>query len=239
MSAIDERPGETSSERLLARAETLLAVDPTRLPPTYRVRWWNIAIASLLVIGVASLVAPIWWPNLQDGLWGNVLAETWGIIATAVLAWMVFKRFRAERFNPAILFSFEDPFRDLRRAAVDLYQALLSGPVEAREVLNDALRSRLRASAETVFHRTALYSRFFELEELARIDACASAASSLAVLDEPGRDPKFMCELIRKVRSLYVYSSRSIQSPVDEKIFQRLTEEHEVWLTKWRSGLES
>lgn len=230
---------DRSSHRLLVQAEELLRTDPAKVPRPIRarVRWWNLTIFGLCVAGGIALLAPFLWPPLSEGFTGNILAEAWGVVAAATIAWVAFKRFRAERFSREIPLHFHEPFRELRKIALELYPSLGTEPSDAREALTDALRTRLLVASDEVLRRAVIYGRFLELDELVKIDECYAAAKSAAGLDSSLNDIDFMCRLLQDVLSVYVSASLSSRSVLSKEIVKELVRRWETWSARRKAVL--
>ena len=171
--------------------------------PFNNVRWWNIAVFVLFFMALFVFILPFEYPRLQDGFWGNVISEIWGLIAEAVIAWIVYQRFRHERFNYIVRYSTSNPFFPLREAYYDLYQYCFGTPDVARAALTESTKARFRRNSEEIYRRIDIFGRFFEIEELNDHKICADAAKTLAELDTTLSDRRFMTVFISNLAIVY------------------------------------
>lgn len=208
---------------LLRRAKELLQRGPEWRPPLHaRVRWWNLALGVLVLLAIAAIVIPLRNAEYRDAFGGNIVAEAWGLIASAVVAWVVFRRFKAERFERAIPIAWDKPFEVMRRISLALYPAALGEAFELRSALNSDTRTGLCDAAVAGFRKASLYGRFLEIEQIVDIERCCEAAEALAALDDQLPDSDFMRKAAGDICSLYVWSSTASGSAPSREIVETL-----------------
>ena len=199
-------------------------------------RWWNIAVAGLLLLGFSSIVAPIAFPETRDGLWGNVLAETWGILAASAIAWVVFKRFQVERFDRAT-FTLFDSVRGLRRLALEIYPEIVHLNAPSLDALSAERKQRLRELAELTFLRSSLFSRYLEIEDLSALDSCATSAYELSVKHFSEASEENMCALFSQISRIYLCSSLVLESGVSDQVVGELSRARAKWSDRWKQTI--
>jgi hypothetical protein len=225
----------SSPSDALKRAEDLLAKDVHAFQPRLRIRWWNIVLISLSLVGLASLVAPIAWPETRDGLWGNVLAETWGILATVALAWVVFKRFQVERLD-STTFTLYDPIRALRQLALAVYPEAINASPTKHFSIEESERSRFRYLADLTFARSTLYSRFLELEDIGRLDACATHAFHLSLAATAEDHNERTAETLGHLLLLYLSATGVLETTLSNEIVRNLQAARDTHIEAWRGS---
>ena len=72
-------------------------------------------------------------------------------------------------------FSLYDSCRALRQLALTVYPEAIHASTTTHFNIGECERARFRYLAELTFARSALYSRFLEVEEIGRLDACATS----------------------------------------------------------------
>jgi hypothetical protein len=227
-----DNSNRSASESALNRAQELLSRDPqTWRPALYRrIRWWNLALGVVIIIGAAAVIAPLKNPAYREGFSGNLVSSAWQLIAGGAVAWIVFRRFKAERFKRAMPITWADAFKEMERISLDLYpMAIADSAADLRNALNAEVRRRLRQAAARAHQKGVLFGRFFEVEQLADIDRSCDAAESLSGIDDRLPDPKFMQTAIDTIRDLHVYptSVRGLSPSLD--IFNSLEEAYMKW----------
>lgn len=210
-------------KELLKQADELLQRGPAWRPPLRkRVRWWNLALGGVILLAIAAILGPFRNAAYREGFWGNIVAEAWGLIATAIVGWILFRRFKAERFERAIPISWDKPFQVMRKISLALYPAALGEASELRSALNSDTRTRLRDAAVAGFRKGSLYGHFLDIEKIADIERCCEAAEALAALDEQRADSEFMETAIDNICSLYVWSSSASHSASSRQVIEKL-----------------
>jgi hypothetical protein len=195
-----------------------------------RIRYWNIAQIVVIVIAVAAVFVPLKNPAYRQGFFGNVVTAIWQLIASAVVALIVYKRFKTERFKRAMPISWDDPFREMNGISQSLYPPAVGEAADLRIALNTEIRKKLRDALTRADRKGVLYGRFLEIEQVVDIEQCCDAAEVLVVIDNQLPDAQFMKDATRGVTELYIHSSSVLGLTLSQTIAGKLFEARKRWL---------
>src|SRR6266481_1036312 len=133
------------TEAALERTRELLLRDPEKWRPQLytRIRWWNLALGVLILGGALAVIVPLRNPAYRVGFSGNIVSSIWQLILGAAIAWIVFKRFEAERLKKAMPISWDNPFSEMHRISLALYPMAIGEAAELRTALNTEIRKSL------------------------------------------------------------------------------------------------
>lgn len=237
MSTETKESARSALSAIIAQAQKIIATDTNQYEPKTRVRWWNVAVAVLVLIGASSIIVPIVFPSTHDGLWGNAISEIWGIVATSIIAWIVYKRFTIERLHRAT-FSLFDPVRTIRQIALELLPDATSSGNTAPGWLTPKTKKRLHDLAELTFFKFSLYSRFLEVEDIAAIDSCASAALELSSCSD-GFSAEGRYRLISNIAQIYLSSSQLLRTELSDIIMADITTARTEWSARWKQEISA
>src|ERR1700722_13303832 len=113
----------TTHEAALNRAHELLSRDLETWRPAFykRVRWWNLALGGLIFAAVSSVIIPLKRPGYREGFSGNLVSSAWQLIVSGAVAWIVLKRFKAERFEKVMPISWDESLQEMTHISLSLY----------------------------------------------------------------------------------------------------------------------
>jgi hypothetical protein len=206
-----------------------------RLPLQTRIRWWNLALGVVILGGAAAVVVPLRNPAYRVGFSGNLVSSVWQLILGGAVAWIVFKRFKAERFKTAMSISWDNPFQEMHNISLALYPIAIGEAADLRTALNIEIRKRHCEAVTSANRKATLYGRFFEIEQLVDIDRSCDAAEGLAALDNLLPDPEFMRDAIGNICELYAWTSSVLGYRPSRIIVDELHGASKKWLTLARA----
>jgi hypothetical protein len=147
----------------------------------------------------------------------------------ALVAWILYKHFATERFEKALAFDYDAPFRDLQNLVSELNSVIEGGPSAARKFLTSVVRQRCSLAAGAIRDRILFFGRFLEVEQLSSIHEAYEASRQLSILDGEQPDAVFMSAFSRHVASLYVYAHASGVPEADSAYLERIHQVHRQW----------
>jgi hypothetical protein len=185
----------------------------------------------VFVGGAAAVIVPLRNPAYREGFSGNLVSSAWQLITGGLVGWILFKRFKTERFERAMSISWDNPFKEMVEISRSLYPMAIGETADLRTALNTELRKSLREAVTRAQRKAVLYGRFFEIEQIVEIDRSCDAAEALAGIDEQLADPKYMKDAIDAICTLYVWSSRFCGWSPSQTIVDPLLKASKKWST--------
>lgn len=194
------------------------------------IRWWNAALFLMLAGGIGVALWALIRPSLRTDFTGNLVAEVYGMLATAVVAIVVFKRFRAEELAHE-LSSIQQPCQELTRLAESIFSDLNGNDQLSLHSLH-AHRSQLGHLAQLAFMKAGLYAHHLSVEELSDIDRCATAAYEIAYLGAGDESAKSVYEAIYRLEAMYLYGASAAKQNHDQHLYKQMAAAAKKWLEK-------
>jgi hypothetical protein len=214
------------AEAALKRTNDLLS---GKWRPPLHIKWWNLALAGVILSAGFAVIAPIVHPSYREGFYGNLVSSAWQLMAGAGVGYIAYKRFRAERLKDAMPISWAQPFTDLDRISLSLYEYAINNALDLRNALTDDVRKKLIEVAVSARQKGIFFGGFFEIEQLADIDESCDAAEKLATLDNDLSDPQFMTKATMAIFVLHASSSKVRGYKPSPDILQSLHRAYEKW----------
>jgi hypothetical protein len=221
----------STTESALLRAQKLLSRDLKSWSPALhkRIRWWNLALGIVIIGGAVAVIAPLRNPAYRVGFLGNLVSSAWQLIVGGAVGWIVFQRFKAERFKRVMPISWAYPFKEMKDISGNLFPVAIGEAADLRNALTPEVRKRLCEAALCARQKGTMFSRFLEIEQIADIDRSCDAAETLASIDDRLPDPKFMRIAIDAIRDLHVWPSCVRGFAPSRDIIDSLHEAHKKW----------
>lgn len=189
----------------------------------YRVRWWNIAYSITILAGIILVFIVLINPELKSGFTGNLLGEIIGFCIGLLITYIVYQRFRYERFKTLIGYSgFEEPFIVLQKLSVKFISYCDLSATHAKSSLSAEEIRELKKCFEIINTKVNLYNRFLTLEELREIDICLTNVIILSEIDKDMEDNAFMEQFVSAIQLIYIKSHVLLDNMTDPEVLSHL-----------------
>jgi len=189
----------------------------------YRVRWWNIAYGILLMTGFIFVILVLKNTKISKDFLSNMLIEIVGFCIGLLITYIVYQRFRYERFKTLIGYSgFAEPFTILQELSVSLIPFCDLPAHKAKESLSHDTIKELKKNFEIINTKVNLYNRFITLEELREIDICLTNILILSEIDKSLEDNDFMKQFVGAILLIYIKSHDLVETKTDPKVIENL-----------------
>jgi len=189
----------------------------------YRVRWWNIAYSITILAGIILVFIVLINPELKNGFTGNLLGEVIGFCIGLLITYIVYQRFRYERFKTLIGYSgFEEPFIMLQKLSVKFTSYCDLPATHAKTSISAEEIRELKKCFEIINTKVNLYNRFLTLEELREIDLCLTHVLILPEIDKGMEDNAFMEQFVSAIQLIYIKSHVLLDNKTDPEVLSHL-----------------
>jgi hypothetical protein len=199
-------------------------------PPWYRsVRWWNLALVIVSVAGIVFIILPFKNSAYRQGFSGNLVSSAWQLMASALVAGILYQRFRAERLKQALSTSWDGLFDEMNTICQSLYQIPLDGSSELRTALNVDVRKQLSNTLARISRKISLFGKFLEIEQLADIDRACDAADILIRIDDRLPDGEFMTKGIGAIYDIHISCEHILRGHPSQQVMEKLFTARNRW----------